>query len=79
MREQIKFSEQREEALVLDLKKYLADRDTLTYAGRTLATWKSAKDSQRFEADAFKAAHPDLYAQYLKTTPGSRRLLLKGA
>lgn len=79
VREQIKLATQREDALVLDLKKYLASHDTLTHAGRTLATWKSAKDSQRFDAEAFKAAHPDLYAQYLKTTPGSRRLLLKGA
>lgn len=78
-REQIKVFERHEEALTLELKSYLANADTLVYQGRTVATWKSAKDGQRFDADAFRREHPDLHAQYMKTTPGSRRLLLKGA
>jgi len=79
VREQIKAFSKREEELVADLKAYLGSRDTLTHEGRTIATWKSGKASQRFHADTFKAAHPELYQQFTTTEPGSRRFLLKGA
>lgn len=46
-------------------------------SGRTLLTYKSSKGSRRFDAEAFKAAHPELYARFQKDTPGSRRFLVK--
>lgn len=51
--------------------------DTLTHAGKALATWKLAKAPERFDTAAFRAAHADLAAAY--TAPGtpSRRLLIK--
>ena len=49
----------------------------MNVAGETLATWKSAKGSKRFDAKAFKENHPGLYAEYEKETPGSRRFLVK--
>ena len=45
--------------------------------GRTLATWKSAKPSKRFDAELFRSSYPDLYAQFVVEQPGARRFLLK--
>lgn len=51
--------------------------DTLTHSGQVIATWKLAKAPQRFDAKAFRAAHPDLADQFTKAGEPSRRLLLK--
>jgi len=59
------------------IKHAIGEAAVLELDGMTLATWKAAKDSQRFDSDTFKTAHPELFAQYLKTVPGSRRFLLK--
>lgn len=59
------------------LKQHLAEADTLTYQGKTLATWKSAKGRKSFDTKAFAAAHPDLYAEFTRESEGSRRFLLK--
>ena len=40
-------------------------------------TWKSTKPTKAFDEAAFKAAHPDLYEQFIKERPGYRRFLLK--
>ena len=40
-------------------------------------TWKSTKSTKAFDEAAFKAAHPDLYEQFIKERPGYRRFLLK--
>lgn len=55
----------------------LGELDTLVYGGRTLATWKMSADSQKLDAKALAAAHPDLYARFCNTVPGSRRFLFK--
>lgn len=65
------------------LKTYMADADTLCLPGSkehnpvVLATWKSAKDSTKFDEKQFAMDHPDLYKQYQRTVSGSRRFLLK--
>ena len=65
------------------IKFAMADAETLCLPGtlesnpKAVATWKSAKDSTKFDQDAFKADHPDLYEQYCKTVPGTRRFLIK--
>ena len=65
------------------IKFAMADAETLCLPGtlesnpKAVATWKSAKDSTKFDQDAFKADHPDLYDQYCKTVPGTRRFLVK--
>lgn len=41
---------------------------------KVLGTWKYAKDNERFEAKKFKDSNPDLYAEYVKITPGARTL-----
>lgn len=56
---------------------YMAERDTLTIAGRIAVTWKQQAGARRFDSTAFKAAHPALYDQFLKQGEPSRRFLLK--
>lgn len=58
------------------LKNAVADATTGTLPGYTI-TWKSTKPGVKFDADAFKAEHPDLWAQYQKPTPGYRRFTVK--
>ncbi|MBR6250716.1 MAG: YqaJ viral recombinase family protein [Bacteroidales bacterium] len=57
------------------IKLFLADAETLTQAGETLATWKSTT-SARLDTKALKADMPDIYAKYAKESI-SRRFLLK--
>jgi len=45
--------------------------------GRVLVTWKASKPALRFDTEAFKLAHPDLYAAFRKPGAPSRRFLLK--
>ena len=66
----------------IDLKKSMdpsevEDADTLVLGEKTLATWKSAKPSDRFDAKRFEAENPDLYRAYVSPVPGARRMLLK--
>jgi hypothetical protein len=69
---------EQEESLKAVVMKALGESDTLVdAAGRTLATWKAAKPAQRFDAAAFKDAHPALAAQFTKAGEPSRRFLLK--
>ena len=56
----------------------LGNFDTLVGPdGKALATWKMSADSQKLDAKALAAAHPDLYARFCNTVPGSRRFLVK--
>jgi putative phage-type endonuclease len=48
-----------------ELKAYMADASAISIGSETLATWK-AQTSQRLDTTAFKAAHPELYAQFVK-------------
>ena len=67
--DRIKFAMQDAEMLCLP--------GTLENNPMAVATWKSAKDSTKFDEKAFAAAEPELYAKYCKTVPGSRRFLIK--
>lgn len=61
------------------IQKYMAEHDTLLDPrGNILATWRTAKPTQRFDVAGFKDAHPEQYAKFLKTGASSRRFLLKG-
>ena len=65
------------------VKTFMADADTLCMAGTkeqnpiVIATWKTAKDSIKFNEKQFAAEHPELYADYQRTVAGSRRFLIK--
>lgn len=74
-REHLDLAEEEWKAVVM---KALGEFDTLVDgSGKTLATWRAAKAAQRFDAAAFKAAHPDLAALFTKAGEPSRRFLLK--
>lgn len=69
--------DERKTGLEDTLKMAFGDAEAIAYDGATLATWKAAKDSVKFDEKAFKAAHPDEWDKYAKTVQGSRRFLLK--
>lgn len=77
IRVDMKLYEAREEELKGIVMAAMGDFDTLTYQGKTLVTWKAAKPTERFDSKAFKAAHPELAAQFTVTGEGSRRFLIK--
>lgn len=74
----IKALEAQEEQYDTLVRGYMQDKDTLaTIDGKVLATWKSAKSSIKFDAKLFQESMPDIYKQYMREMPGSRRFLLK--
>jgi predicted phage-related endonuclease len=78
VKESVKAMEAEEERLKGQIILALGDKgDTLLKDGKPLATYRISKGSTRFDAEAFKVAHADLYGQFLKTSEGSRRFLLK--
>jgi predicted phage-related endonuclease len=78
IKEQISKLEARETKLQADIQKMMRDSEALvTFDGRVLATWKSAKASKRFSADLLKTEMPEVYERYVIEQPGSRRFLIK--
>jgi putative phage-type endonuclease len=77
VRAEIDALERRKEELEGRIKMGFGDAEAISYGGQTLATWKAAKESEKFDSKAFKSAHPDLAAQFISVQPGSRRFLLK--
>jgi predicted phage-related endonuclease len=76
--EQRKSIEDAEEQHKLAVMRFMRDRDVLTAVdGSVLATWKSAKGSRKFDATAFREAYPQMYDQFVREVPGSRRFLIK--
>jgi len=61
-----------------NIQGYMGDRATLVGVdGKTLATWKTAKGSKRFNAELLKASMPEVYDSFIVETIGSRRFLVK--
>ena len=68
----------KEAALKAQIQTYMTEAANLVDAdGREIATWRKAKDSQKFDDKRFAAEEPALYERYLKPQQGSRRFLLK--
>jgi predicted phage-related endonuclease len=61
------------------LKAQMEDASTAIIPGYGELTWRTTKSSTHFDEEAFKAAHPALYQQFIKERPGYRRFLLKPA
>lgn len=59
------------------IKLFMGDAETLNYNGAVLATWKSNKDSVKFDAKRYQAENADLCRRYMVTAPGQRRFILK--
>jgi hypothetical protein len=70
--------EDREDQFQTLIQGYMSDKATLaTIDGNILATWKNAKPSMKFDAKMFEQAMPDIYKQFFREFPGSRRFLIK--
>jgi len=78
IKREIKALEAREDQFQTLVQGYMEDKATLaSIDGNVLATWKSAKASQKFDAKLFESAMPDIYRQFIREMPGSRRFLIK--
>jgi predicted phage-related endonuclease len=78
IKQALKKLEEQEEILQGMVMNYMGETSLIqTVDGHTLATWKQAKGSARFDANALRDALPETYAKFVKDVPGSRRFLLK--
>jgi putative phage-type endonuclease len=60
------------------IKVFMGEKDTLLdINGKIAATWKGAKQSRRFDLEAFKKDKPDEFMNYNKSFNSSRRFLIK--
>ena len=67
------------ERLKLEILCFMGEAEKLNHVGKTLATWKCVKSSQRIDTKALAAAHPNIVSEFTTSVLGSRRFLLKGA
>jgi predicted phage-related endonuclease len=66
------------ESIELAVRQFMGQNASLvTIDGKTLATWKTAKSSMKFDSKLFQQAMPDIYERFVVETSGSRRFLLK--
>jgi predicted phage-related endonuclease len=78
IKEHIKKLEEQEAKQQAYLQAAMKDASSLvTFDGRVLATWKSAKGSMSFDKSALEKEMPEVYQRYMTETTGSRRFLLK--
>lgn len=59
------------------IKRFMGDASALLCNDKTLATWKNSKPVKRFDIEAFKAANPKLYSQFITEGEPTRRFLIK--
>jgi putative phage-type endonuclease len=67
-----KLLEKKINALKGEIQHFMGEASELYIEDVCVATWRQTKDSERFDDKALKAAHPELWAKFLKTTPGYR-------
>lgn len=77
VKDELSAIEEKKAALEEKIKMGFGDAEAISYGGQTLATWKTPKPSDKFDAKAFQAAHPDLAKEYTTSVEGARRFLLK--
>lgn len=78
VKEQIKVLEEREDQLLTAIQNFMGvNSELVSYDGKVLATWKSAKASKKFDSKMFQSAMPDIYEQFVVEVAGSRRFLTK--
>lgn len=75
--DELKALDARKNELSEVIKVAIADSESITYGGLTLATFKASKDSLKFDAKAFQAENPELAGKYMKNVPGGRSLRVK--
>ena len=78
VKENMKQLKEKKDSLEVQIKSLIADGSTLkSNDGKILATWKTAKDSLKFDKARFMSENPETAARYTSMSPGSRRFLLK--
>lgn len=77
VRDEISALEKRKEELEETIKLGFGDAEAISYEGQTLATWRAAKDSEKFDSKTFCKENPEAARPYMFTQPGARRFLLK--
>lgn len=77
VKDELSAIEEQKASLEEKIKMGFGDAEAISYGGQTLATWKAPKQSSKFDAKAFTAAHPDLAKEFTIPTQGARRFLLK--
>jgi len=78
IKDQIKVLEAQEAQLQTMIQGYMEDKGTLvSIDNKVLATWKNAKASMKFDSKLFQQSMPDIYEQFIRPVPGSRRFLIK--
>jgi predicted phage-related endonuclease len=78
IKNQIKQFEEAEEKLQGFIQGQMKEAGSLiTFDGKVLATWNSAKGSKRFDPKLLQAEMPEVYERYIVEQPGSRRFLIK--
>jgi len=77
VKEELKVLDDRKDKLEEKIKLTFGDAEAISYGGQTLATWKTAKDSEKFDSKLFCTEHPEIGEEYMIIVPGSRRFLLK--
>jgi putative phage-type endonuclease len=55
----------------------MGEAQTLTFAGKVLATWKAPKPSFRLDGKALELEHPEIASNYKIPVQNSRRLVIK--
>ena len=55
----------------------MGEAQTLTFAGKVLATWKAPKPSFRLDSKTLELDHPDIASNYKIPVQNSRRLVIK--
>lgn len=70
-------AQEQEDAAKTRVMAYMGAFDTLMHEGKPLCTWKAQAAPRRFNSDAFKRDHPELYQQYIQQGEPLRRFLIK--
>lgn len=77
VRDELRRFNDEKDSLEDSLKMSMLDAELLMDGDRVVATWKTAKDTQKFNAKRFTAENPELAKAYIETSAGSRRFTLK--
>lgn len=77
LKAQIAQLDEQKESLEEKIKLGFGDAEAISYGGKTIATWKAPKPSEKFDAKAFAKAHPDLAKKFTAPYQGARRFLIK--
>lgn len=79
LREELAALDARKKDIEAGIKMIMGDAEAVVLpdTDNVLCTWKASKDRTKFDEKRFAQEHPDIYAQYTKTTTGTRTFLIK--